>query len=603
MAPRVLKNASQMKGRPQHVCTPRYLFGPIARFLAPCNRGGTLCDGSDADLDVLDDEQLYVDLDPCWNRDSPVRAHVTWTVRDDGLSREWSAAFDELVARDLVDAGPPGTIFCNPPWEDLEPWLERCAAARDHAEVIALVPLRPHRKSFARAFSADAWCLLPPVAFAGEENAIPVPCVLLYWGRRAEAFCRFFCGGQRWQGMVLTRDAWRRNVSRTMKRYPDYRRNAPKTKKKAEPKKPHPAVHALARILKYAFRNYFADDDDIDSTQWDERRDWEDDPIIALVEAFMPGERITRWTRPDDVVRAIANVLEPDSNDCKIAETLERVFYQGKTLFELAPEGYGKHLEQLDKKASATATAKAAAATRAAKKAAKAKGAKKPAKKVKVKAAPKKKAPPKPKTAKKPAGAKAKPKLSTVAAIVRKAEAGKVLTPAEETKLVLTGQFTATSHPDGTRYVTDRDGRRFAVQRGKDYTKGGKAGGKRQAELPGTRSETLDEVVDALAGDDEDEGTDAYRQPGAATSTPGPAQTAAPKNGHKKPAPNGHGKAAADDLVRAALGRSGETIDVKALITRLGTSKATVIRALNQLKKDKVVRLEGGGRGARWVVQ
>lgn len=60
------------------------------------------------------------DLDPCCPDSMPWRtADTMLTINDDGLSTPWS-----------------GTVWCNPPYSDVTPWLERMAA---HGDGIALV--------------------------------------------------------------------------------------------------------------------------------------------------------------------------------------------------------------------------------------------------------------------------------------------------------------------------------------------------------------------------------------------------------------------------------------------------------------------------------
>lgn len=592
----VLRNSRQVHGRRQNVCTPRYLFGPIARFLAPATRGGLTRDGEDLDVDVLDDEQLYVDLDPCWNASSPVRAHVCWTELDDALARDWGSSLP-VWGGPFGHGGPPGSIFCNPPWEDIGPWLERCAAARDHAEVIALVPLRPHRNNFDAAFSADAWCFLPPVAFEGEDNAFPLPCVLLYWGPRTGAFCRFFAGRERWQGRVLTRDAWRRNVSRSMKRYPSYRSNG-RASGTEKPPKDHRLLHALRRVLRYAFRAYVDDmglGEDLSPAEW-ERQEYDEDPIATLVEAFVPPDQLQEWLTADQVGDYIAQV----TGDPKLAEQLVRVFYTRRTIRDLEPE-YWKHLQAEAKKAE---TAKKAAAKKAG---SKAKGAKKG--KPKAKAA-KKAAAPKVRTATKKAAAKPKPRAKAAktakpkakgakrqsnAALARRVAAGEQLTEREIDQLVIAGTHIAVTEPGKPRRVVPIDRSPAAS---------------RQGSLPGTeRAEVLDELVDAMTDDTlegEDEGVEAFRDPRAAAAAPKPVN-GTPRNGASKASgaakPGTPALVVVDETVRKKLGKSGDVVRPEELGDALGKSKATVIRSLHRLAEKKLVKLEGGGRGARWVVQ
>jgi len=70
------------------------------------------------------------DLDPCASEFQPWRtAHQQYTIRDDGLAREWA-----------------GRVFCNPPYgPHAAQWLERCAA---HGNAVALVFARTETAVF-----------------------------------------------------------------------------------------------------------------------------------------------------------------------------------------------------------------------------------------------------------------------------------------------------------------------------------------------------------------------------------------------------------------------------------------------------------------------
>lgn len=83
------------------------------------------------------------DLDPCSPGEGksfvPARKH--YTVKDDGLLREWE-----------------GVVFINPPTQNVAAWIDRLVK---HGEGIALVTLRPDAAWFQEAAKeADAVCLV-----------------------------------------------------------------------------------------------------------------------------------------------------------------------------------------------------------------------------------------------------------------------------------------------------------------------------------------------------------------------------------------------------------------------------------------------------------
>lgn len=119
---------------------------------------------------------LGIALDPC----APTRSDPSFAAdryvreAENGLAVPW------------VDR-----TFCNPPFNDLVPWLEkaRAEAARPRAfleaprRIVLLVPFRSHRAWFSRALaSADSVTLEPGVRFVGFSSAFPAPIALLSWG-------------------------------------------------------------------------------------------------------------------------------------------------------------------------------------------------------------------------------------------------------------------------------------------------------------------------------------------------------------------------------------------------------------------------------------
>lgn len=116
-----------------------------------------------------------IDTDPAWHPDSHVRPRVHgWTWEDDGLSCAWA-----------------GRVWCNPPYSDPAPWIERLALHDGPA--MALVKLDPTTAWWRRAqASAAALCLLAKrVRFEGgfaAGGAAPFPCALFAW-RVAQPIC------------------------------------------------------------------------------------------------------------------------------------------------------------------------------------------------------------------------------------------------------------------------------------------------------------------------------------------------------------------------------------------------------------------------------
>lgn len=122
-------------------------------------------------------------LDPCSNGTSIVGARVAWTLADDGLASSWAAC----IAR----TKPRGFVYVNPPFNELDVWIARCAQeASAGCEVVALVPNRPDTAWMAGALESGAtrgdW--RGRVRFIGATNSAPFPIALLYWGPRVELF-------------------------------------------------------------------------------------------------------------------------------------------------------------------------------------------------------------------------------------------------------------------------------------------------------------------------------------------------------------------------------------------------------------------------------
>jgi hypothetical protein len=120
-----------------------------------------------------------IDLDPCSNALSTVGAAVTYTVRDDGLSKPWS-----------------GRVWVNPPYSDPTPWMRRCSEVGDAGEVLAL-PKGDWSTAWWRAYvlPASARCQIHArVDFVQRRRRTTAnfPSALVYYGRRQKDFADLF---------------------------------------------------------------------------------------------------------------------------------------------------------------------------------------------------------------------------------------------------------------------------------------------------------------------------------------------------------------------------------------------------------------------------
>ena len=105
-----------------------------------------------------------IELDPCCHPGSPAHgvADRTYCLSDgdDGLAMPWDAR----------------SVFVNPPYSDVGPWLERCRiAAGKGAGVVALVPTRPETRAWRRSvFEADCGAFIVQqtgrIRFVGSDG-------------------------------------------------------------------------------------------------------------------------------------------------------------------------------------------------------------------------------------------------------------------------------------------------------------------------------------------------------------------------------------------------------------------------------------------------
>jgi DNA N-6-adenine-methyltransferase (Dam) len=134
-----------------------------------------------------------IDLDPCSNEYSIVKATTEYELPTDGLANSWNFP----------------RIFVNPPYGSdrergtrIKHWLYKCAEAHRKygSEVLALIPVATntgHWKSyvFGRA-SAVAFLYDTRLKFlvegADKGKGAPMSCCMVYWGNRFEKFWNAF---------------------------------------------------------------------------------------------------------------------------------------------------------------------------------------------------------------------------------------------------------------------------------------------------------------------------------------------------------------------------------------------------------------------------
>lgn len=136
----------------------------------------------------------HIDLDPCSNKYSIVRARVEYRLpKHDGLRESWNFQ----------------TIYVNPPYgvdkqhgTSIKHWFRKCAVAHHQfkSEVLALVPVATntgHWKScvFGKATSV---CFLYDTRLKFLVNGLnggkgaPMACAMIYWGKEFNKFFSIF---------------------------------------------------------------------------------------------------------------------------------------------------------------------------------------------------------------------------------------------------------------------------------------------------------------------------------------------------------------------------------------------------------------------------
>ena len=136
-----------------------------------------------------------IDLDPCSNSHSIVKAKVEYKLPQDGLKESWDHS----------------TIYVNPPYgrnksnkTTISDWLNKCldSHAEYNSEVIALIPVATNTKHWKNYIfgHADCVCFLYDTRLKflvdGQEKGTgaPMACCLVYWGKDDEKFYHSFSG-------------------------------------------------------------------------------------------------------------------------------------------------------------------------------------------------------------------------------------------------------------------------------------------------------------------------------------------------------------------------------------------------------------------------
>jgi DNA N-6-adenine-methyltransferase (Dam) len=128
-------------------------------------------------LDVMG----VIDLDPCSNsHDTPtVPARILYTKDDDGLSKQWK-----------------GKTYLNPPYGTvIGMWTNKLIDAYKSGgvpEAIALLPGRIDTNWFSPLYEYLICIIKGRVQFANSPYHAPFPCVLVYLGKRRDAFIKVF---------------------------------------------------------------------------------------------------------------------------------------------------------------------------------------------------------------------------------------------------------------------------------------------------------------------------------------------------------------------------------------------------------------------------
>ncbi len=107
------------------------------------------------------------DLDPCGSLKSPQLCQKQYTVEDDGLKQPWF-----------------GMVYCNPPYSQIQKWVEKALSeiyAGTAVSVTFLVPARTDTKWFDLLFcNAQITFVNGRLRFGDQKNSAPFPSLVLH---------------------------------------------------------------------------------------------------------------------------------------------------------------------------------------------------------------------------------------------------------------------------------------------------------------------------------------------------------------------------------------------------------------------------------------
>lgn len=107
-----------------------------------------------------------IDLDPCSNpfKSVPAIRHYVGQHGQDGLALPWGESFPRIYNNTVqTHWRNPFTVFVNPPWNNIGPWVEKAFAeyqAGHCTEVIMLLPARTETRWY-RQLSKEALTCQP----------------------------------------------------------------------------------------------------------------------------------------------------------------------------------------------------------------------------------------------------------------------------------------------------------------------------------------------------------------------------------------------------------------------------------------------------------
>lgn len=134
--------------------------------------GGAGKDEWETPLDTFQDldREFHFDLDACASHEN-YKCDMYYTKEDDGLSKDWAGH----------------TVFCNPPYSNIKPWIRKCyqEGHKPNTIVVALVPSRTDTQWWWNYVQhrAEVRFICGRLYFGGSKINAPFPsAVVIYRG-------------------------------------------------------------------------------------------------------------------------------------------------------------------------------------------------------------------------------------------------------------------------------------------------------------------------------------------------------------------------------------------------------------------------------------